>query len=261
MANSRPVDIDQHQSLKDIFHKNKYELDTRFVINDGKRHKCAIICPGGGYTLVSSFIEGVPVARKLNERGISAVIVYYRVKGKAKYPNPQDDLAQAITDVFAMADELNLDMENYSIWGSSAGGHLVASMGTDNMGYTNYNLPKPGCLVLSYPVISMNSEITHKGTRENLLGVDADSEAVDMASVEKHVTSDYPRTYIWCGENDKSVPPINTNIMAEALKEAGVDYKCETFPEVDHGVGPASGTAAQVWMNNAVTFWLGDTLD
>ena len=55
----------------------------------------------------------------------------------------------------AHSDEWNLDMENYSLWGSSAGGHLVASFGTDSMGYKKYNLPKPGAIILSYPVISM----------------------------------------------------------------------------------------------------------
>lgn len=255
MGHDRPVDLDQHQSLKDIFHKNKYELDTRFVINDGKKHKCAIICPGGGYSLVCSFIEGTPIAHKLNDMGISAVIVYYRVKCKAKYPNPQDDLAQAIRDVHDRAEELNLDMENYSVWGSSAGGHLVASMGTDNMGYMKYNLPKPGCLVLSYPVISMDKSITHMGTHDNLLGKDCGVEQEEFASVHLHVTADYPPTYIWCGDADSTVPPVNTKLMADALKTASVPAMCEIFTGVDHGVGPATGTSAAEWIDHAVDFW------
>ncbi len=255
MGHDRPVDLDQHQSLKDIFHKNKYELDTRFVINDGKKHKCAIICPGGGYSLVCSFIEGTPIAHRLNDMGISVVIVYYRVKYKAKYPNPQDDLAQAIRDVYDRAEELNLDMENYSVWGASAGGHLVASMGTDNMGYMKYNLPKPGCLVLSYPVISMDKSITHMGTHDNLLGKDCGVEQEEFTSVHLHVTADYPPTYIWCGDADSTVPPVNTKLMADALKTASVPAMCEIFTGVDHGVGPATGTSAAEWINHAVDFW------
>ncbi|MBR1572823.1 MAG: alpha/beta hydrolase [Lachnospiraceae bacterium] len=255
MGNNKPVDLDQHQSLKDIFHKNKYELDTRFVINDGAKHKCAIVCPGGGYSLVCSFIEGTPIARRLNDMGISVVIVYYRVKGKAKFPNPQDDLAQAIREVHDRAEELNLDMDNYSIWGASAGGHLVASMGTDNMGYMTYNLPKPGCLVLMYPVISMDKAITHVGTHNNLLGRDCGVEQEEFASVNLHVTADYPPTYIWCGDADTTVPPANTKLMAEALKEASVPAMCEIFKGVNHGVGPATGTSASEWINHAVDFW------
>lgn len=256
MANNRPFDLDQRQSIKDIFHKNKYNLDTRFVIKDGKKHKCAIICPGGGYSLVCSFIEGTPIARRLNEMGISAVIVYYRVKGKAKFPNPQNDLAKAIKDVHDRAEELNLDMNNYSLWGSSAGGHLVASMGTDNMGYVKYNLPKPGCLVLSYPVISMDKDITHMGTHDNLLGKNCDTDKEKYTSINLHVTDSYPPTYIWCGDADTTVSPVNSQLMAEVLNEASVPSKYELFEGVEHGVGPASGTTASEWMNHAIDFWL-----
>ena len=98
MAN-RPIDLDSRQSLKDIFRPNRYALDDRFVLRDGQTHPFAVVCPGGGYSMVCSFIEGTPVARRLNGLGISAFIVYYRVRGKARYPHPQDDLARAVREV------------------------------------------------------------------------------------------------------------------------------------------------------------------
>ena len=78
----QPVDLDRKQTLKDVYRQNQYKLDDRFVLRDGKTHKCAIICPGGGYGMVCSFIEGTPIARRLNAMGISAFIVYYRVRKK-----------------------------------------------------------------------------------------------------------------------------------------------------------------------------------
>lgn len=125
----------------------------------------AVICPGGGYGVVCSFIEGVPYAKKLNEMGCSAFVVHYRIKAKAKFPAPQDDLDRAVEDILGRAEELNLDMQGYSVWGSSAGGHLAASFGTETMGYPKYNLPKPGALILTYPVITMG-EKTHLESRE-----------------------------------------------------------------------------------------------
>lgn len=80
--NKQPVDLDKKQPLKDIYRRNQYKIDDRFVLRDGKTHKCAILCPGGGYTLVCSFIEGTPIARKLNAMDISVFIVYYRVRKK-----------------------------------------------------------------------------------------------------------------------------------------------------------------------------------
>ena len=137
----------------DKYHKGFYI--EKYIINDGKKHPVAIICPGGGYHWVCSFSEGLPYAQKLNSMGYSAFVVHYNCGVGKEYPAPHDDLSRAIKEIMAHSDEWNLDMENYSLWGSSAGGHLVASFGTDSMGYKKYNLPKPGAIILSYPVISM----------------------------------------------------------------------------------------------------------
>ena len=253
----RPIDLDNRQSLRDVFFTpNRYHLDDRFVIRDGKRHPVAVIVPGGGYGMVCSFIEGTPIARKLNEHGISAFIVYYRTKKKARYPAPQEDLAQAIREILAKADAYQLDVDNYSIWGASAGGHLAASFGTEGMGYSRFDLPKPGALILSYPVISLRKELTHVGTHDNLLGKHATDAQERFASVDEQMTKNYPPTYIWCGDADATVAPENTKRMALALERAGVPYQCEIFPGVDHGAGPATGTAAEGWIERAAAFWM-----
>lgn len=252
----QPIDLDRKQTLKDIYRRNQYKLDERFVLRDGKMHKCAIICPGGGYSLVCSFIEGTPIARKLNAMGVSVFILYYRVRKKALYPNPQDDLARAIREIQDKAEEYQVSMSDYSIWGSSAGGHLVASFGTSFMGYKKYQLAKPGALVLSYPVITLTKDLTHQGTRDNLIGKDAGEAKAEMYSVDNHVDKSYPPTYIWCGDADTTVPPENTKRMARALEDNHIPYQCEIFPGVEHGVGPATGTSAEDWIDHAVDFWL-----
>lgn len=254
---NRPADVDIKQSIKDmLFSSNQYRLVDDFVIRDGKKHPCAILVPGGGYYMVSSFIEGVPIARKLNGLGISAFIVYYRLKKKGRYPAPMDDLARAVREISQQADTYNLDMENYSIWGASAGGHLAASFGTDNMGYSHYQLPRPGAIILAYPVITMNKALTHIGSHDNLLGKDAPEETEDVTSVEKHVSPDFPATYIWCGDKDAIVSPENTKIMVDSLRQAGVPVESHIFPNADHGIGPGTGTSAEGWVNQAVKFWM-----
>ena len=64
-----PKDIDKKQTYYDSFRRNRYRLDTRFVLQDGKRHPFAVVCPGGGYGKVCSYVEGVPLARRLNKLG------------------------------------------------------------------------------------------------------------------------------------------------------------------------------------------------
>jgi len=253
---AKPVDLDRRQAIRDIWlTPNAYALDKRFVIRDGERHPLAILCPGGGYFMVCSFIEGVPIAKKLNAKGISAVIVYYRTKKKARYPAPQEDLARAVREILSGQDAELFDTEHYSIWGSSAGGHLIASFGTENMGYPIYGLPKPCTLVLSYPVITMDPALTHMGSHDLLLGKHATAAQEHFASVEEHVGPAFPATYLWCGDADQTVPPENTRRMATALEKAGVPYCCDIFPGVDHGVGPGTRTAAEGWIERAVDFW------
>ena len=252
----RPVDVDVKQSVKDMFlSKNEYRIIDDYVIRDGKTHPVAFLVPGGGYYMVSGFIEGSPIATKLNELGVSAVIVYYRVKKKALYPAPLEDLAKAIREVFTRADEYGIDKENYSIWGGSAGAHLAGAFGTKNMGYPNYGLPKPKALILSYPVISMTKALTHKQSHDFFLGKNASAQQEDFASVEKNIDREYPATFIWCSDDDAVVNPENTRQMVAALNKAGVPTESLIYHGVMHGAGPATGTAAEGWINKAVDFW------
>ena len=89
---------------------------------------------------------------------------------KAIYPNPQDDLARLSGKSVQKADEYHVDMTDYSVWGASAGGHLAGSFGTTVMGYARYQLPKPGAIVLSYPVITLEKDRRIRGTRQNHIG-------------------------------------------------------------------------------------------
>lgn len=243
------------QEFIDKYRINRYALDERFVLKDGKIHPCAIVVPGGGYGIVCNHSEGVTTASELNKLGISCVIVYYRVRHLARFPNPQDDLARAVKEIFARKDELKLDMSSYSIWGYSAGGHLVGSFGTTSMGYKKYNLPKPSLLVLAYPVITLEKEITHLGTRENLIGKNANEEEALDKSIHTNVDKDYPPTFVWCGNIDSLVPMVNTELMTEALKKNNIPHVSKIYDNVDHGVNIGTGTNAEGWVNDAVKFW------
>ena len=230
-----------------------YYLEN-YILKDGKTHPFAIICPGGGYWRVCSFVEGLPFARKLNAMGYSAIVVHYRCGSKYPYPVPQEDLARAIRHVLQHKDRWKLDMEGYSLWGASAGGHLAASFGTDAMGYKRYGLPKPGALILSYPVVTMG-EKAHEGSRKHLLGEDRTPHMIQFASIEKQITADYPPTFLWCGLEDRSVDPDNSRMLAEALKEWEIPHAFLTVADVGHGVGIGEGLACEGWFEKAVGFW------
>lgn len=241
------------RKIKDNLHKGTYYLE-KYIINDGKKHPVAIICPGGAYRFVASFVEGLPFARWLNSRGYSAFVVHYSCGRNAAYPAPQKDVAQAINDITKHSNEWNLDMEGYSLWGASAGGHLAASFGTRSMGYALYGVAKPGTLILSYPVISMG-EKTHPLSRELLLGKNPTADMLEFASVEKQITPDYPPSFVWCGLSDQVVSPENSRMLAEALKAQAVPHRIITYEKVGHGVGLGKGLPCEGWIERAVEFW------
>lgn len=237
----------------DTNRENRYAIRP-YLVKDGKSHPVAVICPGGGYRRVCSFLEGYPYAKELNKQGYHAVVVYYRVKDLAKYPTPQEDLARAIRDIQDHATDWKIDLEGYSLWGSSAGGHLAASFGTDAMGYARYGLPKPGAMVLVYPVVTMG-EKAHEGSRNFLLEENPSEEMVGLTSVEQQITANYPPTFLWWGGSDSCVDPDNSRMLKKALEEAGVLCQCIEFAGVEHGVGLGKGLPCEGWLQQAVAFW------
>lgn len=236
------------QAAYDFWRPNRWGIRP-YLLKDGKKHPFAVIVPGGAYRMVCSYVEGLPFAKALNEKGYHAIVAYYRIGKKAKYPAPQDDLERAIREIFAHETDWNLDLQNWSLWGSSAGGHLAASILTEGK-----NVPKPNALILIYPVVTLG-EGTHAETRRNLLGENPDPAMIERLSVQNYILKDFPPTYVWNGTADTSVDPKNARMLAAALEQAGVPHRHEEFEGVGHGVGLAKGTNAEPWFDHAVSFW------
>lgn len=225
-----------------------------YPLLDGARHPFAVICPGGGYEKISDPLEGENFARQLNEAGFAAFVVYYSVGEAARFPAPLEDLAAAVKGILARAEELGLEPEGYSVWGSSAGGHLAAMFSAEALGWKQFGLPRPGALVLCYPVVTMESALTHAGSRLRLLGPDPDPVLVQKTSVEKLVTPAWPPTFVWWGEADAAVPPANSEMLLAAMKAAGVPCEHESWPGVGHGVNLGEGLPCAGWIRRAMDF-------
>ncbi len=214
----------------------------------------ALICPGGGYMVVVSFWEGFPVAAALNRMGYSAFVLTYRTGANARYPAPMDDLARAVAFIHKNAKQFDVSVDNYAVFGFSAGGHLAGSFGTSNMGYASYGLPAPAAIALSYPVVSMG-ELAHAGSRETLLGKDYTPTQAEQTSIEQHVDHSYPATFLWHCRDDQEVPYGNSAVLSASLKAAGVAHILKSVDAPGHGLGLGKGTPADGWLADAVDFW------
>ena len=230
--------------------KPDYKL-VEYRIRDGKKHKVALILPGGGYHRIDSYAEGYPYAKKLNRMGYHAFVLYYRYAEDGSYPIPLEDVVRTVRTLQNKADVWNLDMEDFSLWGGSAGGHLAAWYGAEA---EDLGLPKPGALILAYPVVTMGDG-THEGSRDHLLGNDQPQELLERLSIENRVDESYPPTYLWWGEDDSIVDPVNSHLMKRALEEKRVTHVARSWPGVDHGVGIGEGLPCEGWFEEAVDFW------
>lgn len=238
-----------HKYNKECRYPNEYELTP--YLSDKSNAPVVVVCPGGGYRMIASFIEGHPVARYFQEHGYNAFVLRYRVREKAHFPAPLMDIAHALSDIQT---EYKLSLDNYALCGFSAGGHMCALFGVKEFGYGHFNLPKPQLLMLVYPVISLEKEFTHRTTRKWFAGED-DPEALEVGNIHHHIDKDYPTTFIWRGDKDRSVQPVNSDFIVKELEKNNIKHLYIKYPKVGHGVGLAKNTTAEGWADKAIEFW------
>ena len=227
-----------------------YELDYPYVdtyINDplfeGDARGAVIVVPGGGYEFVSDR-EGEAVALRFSAAGFHTFVLYYRVAPEYHHPCPVEDLARTVSLVRKHAAEWNVDPDNISICGFSAGGHLCAHLGvywndpelSALIGEANEQF-KPNQVVLGYPVIT-SSQFTHRGSFENL--TQGDAVLLEKLSLEKHVSADTPPTFLWHTAEDAAVPVENSLLFASALSANGVPFELHVYPHGPHGLSLAN---------------------
>jgi acetyl esterase/lipase len=222
-----------------------------------------VVCPGGGYGFLAADHEGVQVARWLNSAGVAAFVLQYRIAPRYKHPAPLQDAQRAIRTVRSRAAEWSVDPKRIGILGFSAGGHLASTAGTHfDAGDPKAEDPvdrvscRPDFMVLVYPVISFTTPHAHVGSRNNLLGKDADAKLVESLSNEKQVTDQTPPTFLVHTNEDKGVPPENSVLFYLALRKAGVPAEMHIYEKGQHGLGLGPNDPAfSTWPQHCIT-WL-----
>ena len=153
--------------------------------------------------------------------------------------------------ITAHAGELQVDPENYALMGFSSGGQLCALFGTDRMGYQNYGLPKPGALLLAYPILNYaygKPVLFYLYDRAQPGDHLAPGDYYYNVEVPAEVTADFPATFQWYGKNDSSLRGFFTQWQSPALDEAlarcGVPHALIVYDEAPHGSANGAGTDA-----------------
>jgi acetyl esterase/lipase len=204
-----------------------------------------IICPGGGYGGLSWDKEGIDVAKRYAELGITGFVLKYRHGGGPhQHPVPLSDAQRAVRIVRSRAAEWHLQPDRIGVMGFSAGGHLAASVGTHfDAGQPDAKDPielascRPDFLVLIYPLITMDSAITKNGSRLNLLGKNPTPALVELSSSERQVTDTTPPAFLVHATDDEVVPVANSLLFYEALVAHKVPAELHVFAVGGHGFG------------------------
>jgi acetyl esterase/lipase len=202
-----------------------------------------IIFPGGAYGFLAFDEEGTKIAEAFRTKGVTAFVVKYRLPSDAtmrdKSMGPLEDAQQAIKLVRMNAAEWGVDKNKIGIAGYSAGGHLAATLGTHSARNYVPNKEKtdlrPDFMILVYPVISMNKDLTHSGSRINLIGNEPTAEKIAFFSDEEWVNNNTPPAYI-THTNDDAVVSVNNSIaFYQAMLKGGIPAELHLYPTGNHG--------------------------
>ena len=224
--------------------------------NSSTKNSAIIICPGGGYSILAYNLEGTTIAKILNSWGVTAFVLKYRLPDSSIMNDPSigplQDAQRALQFVRENAAQWKVDPEKVGIMGFSAGGHLAATASThfEKAFIRNPNQVslRPDFSILVYPVISLKADITHRGSRDNLLGKNASEKMVNDFSNELQVTKNTPPAFLILAGDDKAVNPENSIRYYQALKKNNVPAELHLYQNGGHGFGSENKTTDDDWM-------------
>jgi len=196
-----------------------------------------IVFPGGGYEILAIDLEGTEVCDWLVSKGITCILLKYRVPAPRSAPNwgayPQspmalEDAQRTISLVRFHASEWHIDPFKIGVLGFSAGGHLVAATSVHfnkrlyaEIDEADKQSCRPDFAVALYP--------GHLSVKEGSLELNPD--------IASHITAQTPPTFLLQNENDQVDSIWDSLAYYSALIKAGVPVEFHSYAEGGHAFG------------------------
>ena len=241
--------------------------DLAYVPDGHDRQKLDLYLPesGSGFPLIVWIHGGAWRAGSKNRcpalsfvaEGYAVASVNYRLSQHAVFPAQIEDCKAAIRRLRANSKTYGINADRIGVWGSSAGGHLVALLGTSG---DVEEFESGGNLSVSSRVqavcdwfgptgfLRMNDfdgQIDHDASdspESQLVGgaIQENKERVAMANPITYVSKDDPPFLIMHGDQDRLVPIHQSELLYEALTKIGVDAAFQRVKGAGHGFGGAA---------------------
>jgi acetyl esterase/lipase len=241
-----------------------------------------VVFPGGGYQILAIDLEGTEVCDWLTPKGITCVLLKYRVPGNRLYPKsapypksgPYPESPMALEDaqrtvglVRFHAAEWHIDPHKIGVLGFSSGGHMVAAMGTHfakrlypSVDGADKESCRPDFAVAIYPGhLSLPAAewdaiqgaqkfaLPHRANADKDLGLNPDIQ----------VNSQTPPTFLLQAEDD-GVDSVDDSLAYYiALKNAGVPVEMHLYAQGGHAFGLRHTELPITQWPRLVEKWLG----
>lgn len=214
------------QVFYDIYSEEEKKADPSkddtglFFFRGNPNEKFAVVNAGGGFMYVGAMQDSFPHALELSKMGYNSFALIYRPD------DPYTDLAQAIGFIHDHAEELEVNPEDYSLWGGSAGARMAATLGNgDALSYFGReDIPQASAVIMQYTGYSAVSE------------------------------KDAP-TYSCVGTSDGIANWRTMQSRLQDLEALGIPTEFHAYEGLPHGFGIGTGTVAEGWINDAAAFW------
>ena len=229
---------------------DRQKLDLYLPRNASGKAPLVVFIHGGGWT--GGDKGGCP-AKWLVMRGYAVASLNYRFSQDALFPAQIEDCKTAIRWLRAHAAEYGIDPARIGTWGMSAGGHLVALLGTtgsvrdfdsgENLGQSS----RVSCVVdwfgptdfVHYGDPPLKGRDVPESPLSKLIGgtVGRNLEKAQRASPVTFVEPNAAPFLIMHGAKDDLVPEQQSELLSRTLQKAGVESTLKVLPEAGHG-GP-----------------------
>ncbi len=242
--------------------------DIAYVPNGHERQKLDLFIPPGATNALPLIIwihggawkggskDQCPALRYL-PRGYAVASINYRLSQHAIFPAQIEDCKAAVRWLRAHAKERGLDPQRFAAWGSSAGGHLVALLGTsgdvkefetgENLGVSSrvqavVDFFGPTDFTQMSKFSLTNAPFDHDAANSpesELIGgaVQQNKDKAAKASPLSYVSQEDPPFLIMHGNRDNLVPYQQSELLRDALQKAGVEVTLNIVEGAGHGFG------------------------